>query len=126
MIDEPKTIVLPDVSGKSNHIPVQLNWNDRVKGCKYLKFILPNGETAIIDKDHWRTIAFFIANEEEQQKMMDRRVVTVKHIIQHLGVKATKDIFKGENINITLDTAIPVAIQDSVLNEEITNTAIIK
>lgn len=126
MIDEPRTIVLPDVSGKSNHIPVQLNWNDKVKGCKYLKFILPNGETAIVDKEHFRTIMFFIANEEEQMKMMERRMVTVKHITRKIGIKATKDIAKGENIDITLTTAIPVAIQDRVLNEAITETAIIK
>lgn len=118
MLDEPRTIMLPDSSGHGNHIPVRINGNKKMRGCKYLIFDLPNGEYSAVKKEDLRALMFVLGTEDEQRKMGKRRITTVKKVGTMVSVTTTRNIAKGEKLQFPVTIEIPVDIQDKVLEEE--------
>ena len=100
MIEEPQLFPLKDA-------------NQRIVATIYA---LPNKETVefkineekvIISLGDLRTILFALSDNEEQKKMMPLQMVTQRKYQTMLGVKAQKDIKKGEVINFKVDIPLP-------------------
>ena len=120
MIDEIRKLMLPDSSGRGNHLPILLNWNKKVGKCKYVRFVLPGGD-CVVHKDHLRSIMFIIGTDEEQRRMGKRRVTTVRTMTKRVEVVTTRDIRKGEKLVFPLTITVPIDIQDKVLEDESIN-----
>lgn len=118
MIKSSKRLLLPDISGQNNHIPIAVNWNKRVSGCKFVKFFLPGDKTMVVDRNHLQSIIFMISKKEEQMRMMKRRIVTVKEVTYPISITAKQDIKKGETMKAYTTFRIPVYDQDRVIQDE--------
>jgi len=118
IIDEPRKLLIPDESGKSNHITMVINWNKNIKDCEYIKLIYPDGSESIVQKDRFRSIMFLIANQEEREKMARQRITTVRTIKKNYTIEFNKDTAfrKGEKAIIPVAIQVPVSIQDEVLD----------
>lgn len=103
MIKDHEKIRLPDENGKHD-LFFEVNWdteNTKTNGCKVLKVTLPDGKEAFIKRDYFHAFLFAISREEEQRKMIPQILTKVHSKETMFGVKATKDIRKGEMINFS-------------------------
>ncbi len=121
IIDEPRKLVIPDESGRGNHIVMVINWNDKIKDCEYLKLVMPDRSECIVHKEKFRSILFLIANQEQREKMGRMRITTVRTIKQNYEFQANKDfnIRAGEKFTVPIEIQVPVAIQDEFLDPNV-------
>ena len=106
---------VPDIN-KSKDLLVEVNWtkDPKIKDCKVLKFIYPNGDEAYIKKEHFNAILFAIGNEKEQQKMIPQKITRVKHYETVVSVKAFKNVRKGENLTFPISISLPTAEEEII------------
>lgn len=103
--------------GKRNEFYLEVNWNEKdpkSNECKLIKVTFPNGETCIIRRDILVSVLFAFGTEEQQQKMIPQKISQVRFLKTTLGIKATRDIHKGEMINIPVDLKLP-SIEEEVI-----------
>lgn len=104
--------------GNSGVFFMEVNWkgenDEQTNNCKLIKFIFPNGDTSIIKKEHLNAVLFALGTAAEQMKMIPQKMTRVKHYETTLGVKATKDIKKGETIVFPLSITLPSAEQEAI------------
>jgi hypothetical protein len=96
---------LPDLK-KRNHLKAEVNWNPDdpdTNLSQVIKFVCPNGEEVMVKREHLNEILFALGSPEEQRSMIPQTIQTVHHLQTVLGIRATKDIAKGEMINIPVD-----------------------
>ncbi len=108
MLNENETFKVKDVSGK-NPMSVEVNWrpdDEATNECKVLRIKMGKEEAYIAIGD-LRTILFATSSAEEQRKMMPMQMVTQRRYQTMLGVKADKDIKKGEMVNFKVDIPLP-------------------
>lgn len=100
---------LPDINADKNSITAEVNYSDdpHVKDCQVIRLTLPHGKKMYIKRDHLNQILFAIGKEEDQRKLIPQKLSTVHHRQTVLGIKATKDIKKGEMINFPMEFAVP-------------------
>ena len=101
--DQKQRLVLPDSSVKGNDIYADINWNEASKK-KYIRFTLGD-KTAIVKKDHVMAILFMLGNAQEQERIITPFIkqTRVTKFNKMIGITTTRDIGKGENINIILE-----------------------
>lgn len=75
---------------------------------------LPDGKEYFIEKEILLGILWVIGNREEQQKMVPQKLTRVKWYETVLGIKATKDIHKGEMINVPIKLTLPAEESDII------------
>ena len=73
-----------------------------------------NDKEYFIDKKILLEILFVIGKPEEQQKMIPQTLKKVKWYETILGIKATKDIRKGEMINVPIKLTLPTEERDII------------
>lgn len=116
LVDYEKFRILDE--NKQNEFYAEVNWDKnepKVKNCQLIRFTFPDGKVAIVKKELLNEMLFYIGTEEEQRKMIPQKVETVHAYKTVLGIKATKDIAKGEMINFPVSLSIPC----TMLNQEI-------
>lgn len=87
--------------GKNNEFFVEVNWdekNDKTNKCQILKFTFPDGTESFIRREYLNAMLFAISSEEDQRKMIPQTITKVRWHETVVGVKATKDIAKGEQV----------------------------
>ena len=101
--DQKQRLVLPDASGRCNDICADINWNEASKR-KYVRLSL-GGKEAIIKKDHLLTILFMIGSAKEQDAIISPFVkqTLVTKFSKLIGITTTRDVRKGEQINVALE-----------------------
>lgn len=104
---------------KKNDFFIEVNWSDDkdVKECRILKITFPNGEKAFIKRENLNAMLFAIGRKEDQRKMIPQKIETVHHYKTVLGIKATKDIHKGENINFPVEMTVPCSFTKEMIGE---------
>ena len=98
ILDSPRKLIIPDVSGSGNHITMVVNWSPFIKNCEYIKLIMPNGKECIVQKDEFRSLMMLIAKEEEITDMGKTKVETVRALNIPVFITASKNYKKGEVI----------------------------
>lgn len=108
---------LPD-ENKKNTLVFEVNWTEdkSVAGCKLLRVHLPNGDMAVVRKEHLNAILFALGNEEEQKKMIPQVTRRSRWYETMVGVKAKKDIKKGEEIVFPIKLSLPT-FEEEVIAE---------
>lgn len=107
---------IPD-ENKEKDFFVEVNWNPhdrKTNRCKLLRFIFPNGDEAIVKREHFHAILFTISEQAEQRKMVPQTITRIRNYETILGITATKKIERGEKINVHVKIPIPLT-QDDVL-----------
>ena len=104
---------------KQHDFFVEVNWNPKdetTNNCQIFKFAFPDGTEAHIERKHLLEIFFACGKPEDQQKMIPQTLETIHHYKTVLGIKATKEIAKGEMINFPIELSVPcAALQQDVI-----------
>ena len=116
ILDTPRKLIIPDVSGSGNHITMVVNWSPFIKNCEYIKLIMPSGDECIVQKDEFRSLMMLIAKEEEVTDMGKTKVETVRALNIPVFIKASKNYKKGETIPAVARYKFKVP-QDIITNE---------
>jgi len=105
-----------DKNGK-NDVFFEVNWKDKVdiNNCQVVKVTLGEKE-AYIKRDELNAFLFAIGREEDQQKMIPQKLTKVRWYETVVGVKATKDIRKGEQINFPIKLSLP-AVEKEIIGD---------
>ena len=99
MIKSNRKFNLSDIAGRNRDATLEVNWNDMVKDCKYIKLTM-NGQTSVISKEDYMFLAFMIADEDEQQTLINPNLTFTENRQTMISVQATRDIAKGDSLNI--------------------------
>lgn len=116
MIDRHLKFKLPD-ENKEKEFTMEVNWDlkdSKTNECKIVKFTFPNGDVAMVKKEYLHAALFAIGKREEQMKMIPQKDISVKWYETVIGIKATKDIHKGEMINIPIKLSLPTREEEAI------------
>ena len=110
-------IVNPDMG--STGMFWEVNWNPEDKNtnqCKVVKMTLPDGKEIFVSRKILLEVLFAIGKPEDQRNMIPQTLETIHHYKTVLGIKATKEIAKGEMINFPIELSVPcAALQQDVI-----------
>jgi hypothetical protein len=118
MIHTHERFKLIDLNNKPAGI-VEVNWNpedEKTNECKVLKFIYPDGSTSFVERKILNELLFAIGKAEDQRKMIPQTHKRVRWYETTLGVRATKDIRKGETITFPIKITLP-SIEEEAIGE---------
>lgn len=101
---------------KDFFIEVNYKRDPTVNQCKILKITFPNGDVSYVDRKQLYMFLFAIGSPSDQQKMVPQTVRRVKWYETVVGVKATKDIRRGEMINFPIKISLP-AVEEDIIGE---------
>lgn len=104
---------------KSKELKIEVNWDtkdEKTNNCKYLRLIFPDGSTGLVKKETFNAFLFTIGNEEEQRKLIPQVTRKTRWYETVVGVKATKDIKKGEEITFPIKLSLPT-IDEEIIAE---------
>lgn len=103
-LQERRRFALEDISGRGMDVEFEINWNSfaRRTGCILLSI---DGKEAVIDRDQLWSILFILGSAEEQEKLVTpfMRQTKVSKFFKMIGITASRDIRKGEFINVPLE-----------------------
>ena len=112
---------LVDADLRTTGVFLEVNWDpddDKTNKCQILKMTLPDGKVHYIERKILLEILFAIGKPEDQQKMIPQTLETIHHYRTVLGIKATKEIAKGEMINFPIELSVPcAALQQDVIGD---------
>ena len=98
----------------------EVNWapdDKETNNCKVIKMTFPDGKQHYLDVKVFMEVLFAIGKPEDQQKMIPQTLETIHHYKTVLGIKASKDIAKGEMINFPVELSIPCsALRQDVID----------
>lgn len=109
MIRTHEKLRLTDLN-KQHDLLIEVNWDakdSKSNDCQLLRFHYPNGDVATIKRDDFNAILFLIGTPSQQRDLVPQKVETIRNIETTLGIKATKNIAKGEMINVPVKIPIP-------------------
>lgn len=95
---------------KKNDFFAEVNWNltdQKTNDCKVVRFTFPDGKEAFVERKHLLELVFAIGRPEDQVRLIPQTEETVHWRKTVLGVKATKDIRKGEMLNFPIEISFP-------------------
>lgn len=115
MIDSYEKFRISD-ENKAHDFFVEVNWkkDKSIENCQLLKVTFPDGQQAFVKKDILFAFLFAIGGPKEQRAMIPQQVTRVKWYETVVGVKATKDIRKGETITFPIKLSIPVSQEEII------------
>lgn len=105
---------------KKNDFFLEVNWeenNEKINECKIIKVIFPNGDVSFIKREYLNSMLFMFGTEDDQRKMIPQTLETVHWRKTVLGVRANKDIHKGEMINFPLEISFPCKFTQQIIGE---------
>ena len=118
MIAHHQKFRIPDTSNKTKGIDVEVNWKDdpAINRCQVLRFTLPDKQEMFVERKDLYEILFAIGEPAEQQKMVPQKITRTREYKTRLGIKATKDIRKGEDIVVPVEFRLP-DLEDEVYGD---------
>ena len=116
MIDDHQKFRLIDKNNK-NEIILEVNWDlkdEKTNQCQVVKVISPSGDETYVDRKELHGFLFLIGRPLDQAQLIPQRQQTIRNLETVLGIKATKDIKKGEYINVPVKIPIPYGEQEFI------------
>ena len=95
---------LPDVSGRESGIDCEVGWNKLAEKKKLIRFKVGEHEM-VVERDHLMSVLFLLSNEAEREKLISPFVTKtpVTKYTRLIGITTTRNIRKGETINVPLE-----------------------
>lgn len=118
MIQGHEKFRIPD-ENKTHELQVEVNWNPtdtKTNKCKMLKLIFPNGNEALVKREHFQAIVFALSEPESQRKMIPQTISNTRWYETVVSVKAKKNIQAGEEITFPIKLTLPT-LEDEVIGE---------
>ena len=116
MLSSHEKIKIPDI-GKERDLIFEVNFNlkdNRTNECKVIRVHYPDGSMANVKREHLHAFLFAIGTEEQQRKLIPQTTRRSKWYETILGITATKNIAKGEKINVRVKIPLPTIEQEVV------------
>ena len=103
-ISERRKFSMADLSGRGKEANIEVNWNKLVRNKGFIKMSIGE-EEVVLSREHLYAILFIIGSAAEQEKMISpflkkTRVTKYQKLI---GITASKDIKRGEFLNVPLE-----------------------
>ena len=128
MIQDYQKFQIPDENKEGKNIIGEVNWNKddpKTNGCKMIRLTMSNGDVAIVDRRSLNQILFAIGDPSDQRKLLPQKLETVHQRPIQLGIKATKNIKKGEMINLPpIKVSVPCTYIREIIGEKAWNKEI--
>lgn len=105
---------------KENDFFMEVNWkpnDEKTNECKIVRFTFPDGKEALIKREHLHSVLFAIGKAEDQVNMVPQVHETIRNLETVLGITATKDIHKGEKINVRVKIPIPMGKREEFIGK---------
>ena len=112
MLSEQTKVVLSDLRRKTD-MGMEVLFSDNPELKDTIKVTMGK-EDAIINIKELYSFMFVIANAQQQEQLMPVKQETVRKIVKRHVVKVTKDIKKGEMLNVRCETNVPVEIWEGM------------
>lgn len=111
MISEYTKFKIPDQANR-NDLIAEVNWesDQKTAECKVIKLTLPSGDKLFVKREDLNEILFAIGSPSDQKSLIPQKVETVHWRKTILGIKARKDIHKGEMVNFPIEISFPCTI----------------
>lgn len=104
--------IFPDKAG-GNNLTFEVNYSPEDKDMAMIRWKCGD-KTGFIERKHLFEFLWVIGKPEEQRKMIPQKLRKTRYIQKTIGIKATKDIRKGEMINCTINLDIPLSEEEIV------------
>lgn len=114
MIHGYEKLCLPDLHNK-NDIIIEVNFDNKPEtlDCQVIKVTL--GKTVrYVKRDHLMAILMVVGRPEDQRDLIPIATTMIRKYQTMLGITATKDIKKGEKINVVVDIPLPPIEQEVI------------
>jgi len=101
---ERRKFSMADVSGRGGEAVIEVNWNKLVKQKGFIKLTIGE-EEIVLSREHLYAILFIVGSAAEQEKMISpflKKTLVTKYT-KIIGITATKDVKKGEFLNVPLE-----------------------
>lgn len=108
---------VPDDLGGKNEFIFEVNWNPEDKKSnesKVVKITCPDGKASFVKRDDLLQFFYTIGTTEDKKKMIPQTISKIHVQDMFVGIKATKDIRKGEDINVKFKINIPCSVVDKI------------
>ena len=112
MLNENTKVVIPDLRNKRD-VEMEVCFADDEVFKDTIRVTMGSEEAIIKIKDLYGFM-FVIANAEQQEQLMPVQQTTVRKIVKRHVVKVTKDIRKGDMLNVRCETNVPVEIWEGM------------
>ncbi len=102
---------------KQNEFFIEVNRNPKdpkSNDCQLVIFVHPGGTETTVKREHLMSMIFAMGTEDQQRHLIPQKISQVRFLKTTLGIKATKDIQKGEMINIPVELKLP-SIEEEVI-----------
>lgn len=101
---EKRKMVIGDVSGRGKDVIFEVNWNKMVRRKGFIKLSI-DGQQAVVEREQLWTILFMLGSAAEQEKLVSpfMKQTKVSKYYKVIGVTATRDIQKGQLLNVPLE-----------------------
>lgn len=103
-LGERRTFSVGDISGRGKEVLFDINWNSLVKKKGYIRISI-DGHDAVVSREHLWGVLFMLGSAKEQEQMISpfAKKTQVTKYLRMIGVTASKDIQKGELLNVPLE-----------------------
>lgn len=98
---------------KNGKLTCEVNWNDAVKPCELIKFVI-DGKEAIIDRAHLYEMMMIFGDTDQQEQLIPTTTTSVKPVKRMLKVRAKQDIKKGDMISVVHTVYVPMLKEDKI------------
>lgn len=107
MLNEHEKFRMIDEAGKNDFFAeVNFDENEVHTDCKVIKFTFPDGKQCFVKREYLNEMLFAIGAPSDQKKMIPQTLETIHHYNTTIGIRAEKDISKGEMINLPISLSV--------------------
>ena len=110
-------VFIPDDRAKKHKFTFEVNWNESDKATndsKIIKIGCSCGKSSYVKREDMLQFFFAIGTVEDKKKMIPQSITRVHEQDMFVGIKATKDIRKGEEVNFKFKVSIPCSVVDAI------------
>lgn len=111
--------LMPDRSGRGNHLGVEVNWNEGVKPAKLMRFFDREGHEYVVDRKELLSIMFLFGDDNDQMKMITPVLQKQQLRPFQFKFKARQDYHKGDEVAV--EAMVPIrqeTIQPKVMHSK--------
>ena len=110
-------VFTPDDRASQHKFTFEVNWNpydQDTNESKIVRLGCECGNKAYIRREDLLQFMYAIGTVENKKKMIPQTITRVHEQDMFVGIKATKDIRKGEDVNFKFKISIPCSVVDKI------------
>lgn len=104
MLTEPEIIQL-------NNMEVSVNWNEAVRPCQQIRFII-DGKECIISRAELYSLLFLFGDEEQQEQLIPVKSTEVSMLKRWVGIRLKRNMKKGEELHVMVEFPVEQRVKE--------------